>query len=355
MEEKENLEVQEEQSQEVETTETVEETQTEVEQVAEAEQEVEESVEENVDAEENTTEEVVDVKAEQKEEKTKKEKVKKEKIKKEKKVKEPKPAKEKQAKVEKPKKPTKAEKKAEAEAAREAEYAGLSDDELYAKIQTEKLVKRKKKNKIVTLVSLCFAFVLVVSVIIMAAVPVSLKPKCLESGFTEVRIYPGTTTTQVHFNEGSDAFDKFMDVYDDAFKQTYINALFTGTLFDYEIEEKYAAVPTIQNLTNNDTYIVKLKYDENQVFTYQNGKAYDSVYETKAWENKELTFKEVWFTLSQEEGMQTTTVYIAINNYPDSTSQTGYKTKNNLIKITTKGNTKLIYDAYEELYDLTQA
>lgn len=354
MEEKENLEVQEEKTEQ--QTDNAEETQVQAEENAETSENVEvtEEVAESVDVAEEKigeekAEEVVAEKTEPEQ------KPKKEKVKKEKKVKGPKPEKVKPVKVEKPKKKTAAEKKAEKEAAREAEYAGLSDDELYAKIQTEKLLKRKKKNKIVTLVSLCFAFVLVVSVIVMAAVPVSLKPKCLESGFTEVRIYPGTTTTQLHFNDESDAFDKFMDVYDEAFKQTYINALFSGTLFDYEIEEKYAAVPSISNLTNNDTYIVKLKYDEDQVFTYQNGKAYDSVYETKNWENTELTFREVWFTLSQEEGMQTTTVYIAINNYPDSSSNTGFKTSNNLIKITTKGNTKLIYDAYEELYDLVQA
>ncbi len=352
MEEKENLEVQEEKVEQ--QTDNAEENQVQAEENAETSENVEVTEEsaEGVDvAEEKVDEEKPEEAVAEKTEVEPKI----EKVKKEKKVKEPKPEKVKPVKVEKPKKKTAAEKKAEKEAAREAEYAGLSDDELYAKIQTEKLLKRKKKNKIVTLVSLCFAFVLVVSVIVMAAVPVSLKPKCLESGFTEVRIYPGTTTTQAHFSEGSDAFDKFMNVYDEAFKQTYINALFTGTLFDYEIEEKYATVPSISNLTNNDTYIVNLKYDEDQVFTYQNGKAYDSVYETKNWENTELKFREVWFTLSQEEGMQTTTVYIAINNYPDSSSNTGYKTSNNLIKITTKGNTKLIYDAYEELYDLAQA
>lgn len=351
MEEKENLEVQEKVEQQ---TDTAEETQVQTEGNVEVSENanVTEEVSENVEMTDGQS-------GEEKSEEAAIEKTeiepKKEKVKKEKKVKAPKPEKVKPVKVEKPKKKTAAEKKAEKEAAREAEYAGLSDDELYAKIQTEKLLKRKKKNKIVTLISLCFAFVLVVSVIVMAAVPVSLKPKCLESGFTEVRIYPGTTTSQAHFSEGSDAFDKFMDVYDEAFKQTYINALFTGTLFDYEIEEKYAAVPSVSNLTNNDTYVVMLKYDEDQVFTYQNGKAYDSVYETKNWENSKLTFREVYFTLSQEEGMQTTTVYIAINNYPDSSSNTGYKTSNNLIKITTKGNTKLIYDAYEELYDLAQA
>lgn len=272
--------------------------------------------------------------------------------KKTKKIKEKKPKKERPAK---PAKKTKAEKDAEKAAARQAEFEGLTDDEVYTKIQTEKLMKRKKKNKLVTLVSLCFAFVIAVSVIIMAAVPVSLNPKCLESGFSRVRLYAGTQTNPINFYEDSDGFEKFEEVYNKAFKQTYINALFTGTLFSYEIEEKYDAVPTIGTLTSNDTYIVYLKYDEDQVLTHQNGKVYESVYETKQWTNKELTFKEVWFNVSKEEGMQETTVYVAINNYPvfdQSGEQTGVKTEKNLVKITIKGNTKEIYDAWDEFEEL---
>ena len=43
-----------------------------------------------------------------------------------------------------------------------SEYEGLSDDELYAKIQTQKLLKKKQNKKIATIVGMGFAFVLAV-------------------------------------------------------------------------------------------------------------------------------------------------------------------------------------------------
>ena len=42
------------------------------------------------------------------------------------------------------------------------DFSGLSDDEIYAKVETERLLKRKKKSKILTVVALCFTFVLAV-------------------------------------------------------------------------------------------------------------------------------------------------------------------------------------------------
>lgn len=263
--------------------------------------------------------------------------------------------KQKPAKEPKPKKKTRAEKKAEQEAAREAEFANLTEDEIYTKIQTEKLVRRKKKNKLVTLISLCFAFVVAVSVIVMAAVPVSLKPKCIDAGFSRVQIYPGNGTEIKNCYKGSESFEKFMQVYDEAFSQPYISALFSGTLFSYEIEEKWEDVKTDQ-LTNDNTYVVHLFYSENQTLTYQNGKVYKSNYYVEKWPESTLTFTDVWFTLSEKEGMQETVVYIAINNYPNYVNgvlQEKPKTSGNFIKITVKGNTKLIIDAYDEIKKLS--
>ena len=267
-----------------------------------------------------------------------------------------KPKKQKPAKEPKPKKKTRAEKKAEEAAAKEAEYANLTEDEIYTKIQTEKLVKRKKRNKIVTLISVCFAFVVAVTVIVMSAVPVSLKPKCIDAGFSRVQIYPGTTTTKINCYKDSERFNEFVKVYNDAFSQPYISALFSGTLFSYEIEENWQDVPSITNLTNNNTYVVHLTYDEEQTLTHQNGKVYKSNYYVDKWPESTLTFTDVWFTLSENEGMQETTVYIAINNYPNYVNgvlQDNPKTTGNLIKITVKGNTKLIYDACDDIEKLS--
>lgn len=332
-------------NEEVAIVETAEENQEQVVENAENSGEMSEEETQNEDVEAQSFDESVkNDTTKEKPKKVKKVKVQKQKVEKPKKE-----------KLQKPAKKTKAQVLAEKQAEREAEFASLSDDEKYVKIQTEKLLKRKKKNKIVTLVSLCFAFVLAVSVIVMAAVPVSLKPKCIDSGFSRVQIYPGTTTTNINCYKDTDRFEKFMEVYDEAFSQPYITALFSGTLFSYDIEEKWSNVPTVDNLTNNDTYIVHLTYSQNQILTNQNGKVYKSNYWVEKWPDTKLTFTDVWFELSKNEGMQETTVYIAINNYPKFSDGefSGYKTEGNLVKITVKGNTKLIYDACDEIKSLS--
>ena len=108
----------------------------------------------------------------------------------------------------------------------------LSEDELYAKIQTEKLLKRKQNKKMATFVGMCFAFVLAVVVIVLAAVPVSLKPRCVDSGFASVALFPGTTNG-VSYTQGEDGYKEFMKYYDKSF---------SGSLYSYDIEEKYEDV-----------------------------------------------------------------------------------------------------------------
>ena len=237
----------------------------------------------------------------------------------------------------------------------EEDLSNLSDDELYAKIQTQKLLNRKKRNKIATLIGLCFAFVLAVCLIVLAAVPVSLRPRCLDDGFASVAVYPGTTSSGVNFAEGSEGYNEFMKLYDKAFSQSYISAIFSGSLFSYEIEEKWDAVPTLASLTADNTWIDHLKYAENQVFTYQNGKTYNSNYYTNRWPSNELTFTDVYFEISKENGLQETTVYVIINNYPVFTTNedTGElemtSTKSNLIKVFVKANTNVLYDNWDDL------
>ena len=97
-------------------------------------------------------------------------------------------------------------------------YEGLSDDEIYTKMQTEKLVQRKKKRKIITAVAMGFAFLLAFVVIILATVPVSLKPNCIDNNYTEVRLYNGGTSIDsaaatIIKEKEPERFEKFKKVF----------------------------------------------------------------------------------------------------------------------------------------------
>lgn len=228
----------------------------------------------------------------------------------------------------------------------------LSEDELYAKIQTEKLLKRKQSKKMATFIGMCFAFVLAVVVIVLAAVPVSLKPKCVDSGFASVALFPGTTNG-VSYTQGEEGYKEFMKFYDKSFSQSYISAIFSGSLYSYDIEEKYEDVNkvlgTSGELISNNTYYVRLRYAEEQVFTHQNGKAYVSNYSNSKWADGKLTFTDVYVVVNNTSGFQKTEVYVVVN-YPDF-DEDGNKvgTKKRLITITVKANTYEIYNAWSDL------
>lgn len=244
-----------------------------------------------------------------------------------------------------------------------SEYEGLSDDELYAKIQTQKLLKKKQNKKIATIVGMGFAFVLAVVIIILAAVPVSLKPRCMVDGFDSVALYPGNSNG-VSYSEGEDEYNEFMKVYDKAFSQPYISAIFSGSLFSYNIEETSDLPSTVigagGSLIQNNTYYVRLRYSQEQVLTYQSGKVFESKFysgkDDELWSGKysggKLYFTDVYFEVNQTSGIQETNVYI-VAIYPDKVNDNDkIVTKEYIVKITVKANTYAIYDAWDDLVDL---
>lgn len=299
---------------------------TEVEQVENAEKPVvEEATDVEANVEEVQTEKTEEVSVQEKQAKTKAVKEKKQKVKKE-----------------------KSKKKTEEDM---SQYEGLSDDELYAKIQTQKLLKRKQQKRTATLIGMCFAFVLALVVIILAAVPVSLKPNCMEKGFYSVALYPGTTASGGSFYEGEDKYKQFIKAYDKAFSQPYIAAIFSGSLFSYDIEENMATVSSVigpgGSLVQNNQYYVRLRYAEEQKLTNRNGKLYKSRLSNSTWDGK-LTFTEVYFEVSQKAGIQETKVYVVANGYPVKNGDTT-TIESRIITITVKADTHAIYNVWADL------
>lgn len=300
---------------------------TEVEQVENAEKPVvEEATDVEANVEEDQTEKIEEVSVQEEQTKTKAGKEKKQKVKKE-----------------------KSKKKTEEDM---SQYEGLSDDELYAKIQTQKLLKRKQQKRTATLIGMCFAFVLALVVIILAAVPVSLKPNCMEKGFYSVALYPGTTASGGSFYEGEDKYKQFIKAYDKAFSQPYIAAIFSGSLFSYDIEDNMATVSSVigpgGSLIQNNQYYVRLRYAEDQKLTNRNGRLYKSIWSNSTWDGK-LTFTEVYFEVSQKAGIQETKVYVVANGYPITDKKGTTTIESRIITITVKADTHAIYNVWADL------
>ena len=224
-------------------------------------------------------------------------------------------------------------------------YEGLSDDEIYTKMQTEKLVQRKKKRKIITAVAMGFAFLLAFVVIILATVPVSLKPNCIDNNYTEVRLYNGGTSIDsaaatIIKEKEPERFEKFKKVFDKSFAQSCLSGLFSGALFSYDIEEEHELFSVaMSSLYNSKQKFVGLTYNKARKVTKQSGKVYYS--DRYANRNWSFSFTHAYITVNAESGFKSTKVYIPVS-YPDS------KEEEYVIIITVKANTKKIQDAWSD-------
>lgn len=226
----------------------------------------------------------------------------------------------------------------------EESYEGLSDDEIYTKLQTEKLLKRKKKKRIITSVAMGVAFAIAVVIIVLATVPVSLKPRCIGDDYTTVRFYNGTSLSgaEASFDADDDRFAQFEEVFDDSFGQSYLTALFSGSLFasSYEPEEKHQTFQTVANeLITNNTYFVRLSYSEPKTLTYQNGRTYISLYANSNFDGV-FTFTDIYIAVNNEDGFRDTKVYIPVY-YPSEEGEFA-------ITITVRANTYKIYEVWND-------
>lgn len=228
------------------------------------------------------------------------------------------------------------------------DFSGLSDDEIYAKVETQRLLKRKKRTKIATLIALCFTFVIAVCLICFSTIPVGLYPKCVSKNYEMISFYPGTISSGFAFEDGTKGANAFNKVLDKSFSEVYLTAIFSGKLGEYEIEEKYATNfddAISQDLVSSNTYYVAFEYGEDKVVLNKNGKKYVSKVSAKDDFDGTLKYKTAYLQVSDKDGFSDTAIYLSINNYPDST-------KNKTVKITVRANTYEIFKAWSDLYDI---
>lgn len=220
-----------------------------------------------------------------------------------------------------------------------------NNDELYAKIETEKLIKEKKKKNIFTIVFLAMVFVLAVVIICLASIPLNLKPSFLkdENNIGNVEIRVNETTTSI-INDGTAEFNEFNKVLNDAFGQTYFSALFNGSLGSVKIVEgdengDYLEATDFESDLNS--YVKFNLINEKSIIV--NGKEYSSKKQIKA---VPFTFDRVYLVLSDEGGIADASFY-AIVEYVDAEGNS-LKDGEYVVEIRTKGDTSKIVEHYTD-------
>lgn len=217
---------------------------------------------------------------------------------------------------------------------------GLTEDEVYAKLQTEKLVKSKNKRKIATIIGLVFAFALAVVIIVLAVVPVSLKPKCISADFNSVQFYENGSIKGAILKaqpEQKNEYDMFVKTFNSSFAQPYISAIFSGALSDYTVDEEINKDFSSAKNDLMSSKCILISYENPKILTNQNGSQYVTVYNIS---KEPLTFDKMYIVVNEEEGFKDTKIYLNVD-------YTSTKEKDNaLVVITLRANTYKIFEKW---------
>lgn len=197
----------------------------------------------------------------------------------------------------------------------------------------EVALRKKKTNRIVAFSLLGLVLVIVVLIIVGACVPVNLKPYLIGSP-DRVTIY-NQTSTYGEFDADQQKYSQFMEEFDDVFEASFLVAMFSGRLGDYQITgqaENTLLSSVISNLQSG--YYVEFKYDLPQTLTYNDGSAYNDIYNN----NRTLSFTSLYFAISQTDELVDLEIYVGVK-YSDDENASTYA-----VKVTQKANTYSLYE-----------
>ena len=221
----------------------------------------------------------------------------------------------------------------------------LTDDELYTKIQTEKLLKNQKIKKISMISVLSVVFALAVVIICLASIPLNLKPSFLDNNYVarvyiNGNVYSGTLSSEQNATE----YNNLRNLIDDTFNQTYFSGLFNGSLIGYNISETPRQTlssfnSTLQNDNSND--YVRFEFSEPQILRNKDGSAYSSRLDRNV---NSFEFDEAYMMLSDEEGSTSITFYFVVKYIRENMTEEDINGLTEyVISMTTVGDTYEIF------------
>ena len=225
----------------------------------------------------------------------------------------------------------------------------VTDDELYAKIETEKMLKSKRNKNIIMITSLALVLAVVIVVICLATIRVNLKPNFLSDTNYRASIYINgePETGEMSNSSQTENFNEFNKLLDDAMSQTYFAGLFNGSMFNYSItENKNNTHANFESETLKDSSYVILEFIEPQTLLNHDGSVYSSHINSSV---TSFEFTEVYMMLNEEEGVQNIDFYV-VTEYRRTDGEDiglGGVTGDYVIRITTQGDTSALFDRYD--------
>lgn len=190
-------------------------------------------------------------------------------------------------------------------------------DNILKSVSDDILEKRKKRRMITFSVLSAICLALVITVITMSVVKINLMPYFVQPS-TKIEVVVNgehTATFNKTLSEGN--YNKLVKEIEDSFDKVYLNALFSGEAGGYGIKETtdkfYSSYSDGVGSGKSSSLSSKLgknyihyQYDELQTLKTSKGRNYTSVYATG---NNTIEYRDVYFTISQEDEWTETTFY----------------------------------------------
>ena len=229
----------------------------------------------------------------------------------------------------------------------EVKNEAVVDDDLYAKIETEKLVKEKKRKKITTIVFLSVVFVLAVVIICLASIPLNLKPSYFKTGDYQANVFINghsvTGAMSPSDDESNVDYNELVGVFNSAFQQTYFSALFNGSLSGVTLRENKVTYDNFYSDNLSGGSYVRFEFNEAKTLLNASGNVYKSTQNRQA---EPFTFDEAYLLISDEDGVQDASFYVVVRYLNSDGEELTNFTGEYVIQIETKANTSVIFEHY---------
>ena len=197
-----------------------------------------------------------------------------------------------------------------------------------------KTKKPMSKANLWATIVMCVLGVLAVVTIVMAIVPKSYAIEMPKTNPNYIYIYQGSTTPKVTLYEDTDKdlYDELLDAFNGSFSQSALSALFQKELGN-TIEYNYIGSKTLSNITSSNDFVLGFVYSDVQTL-YKDGKPYanDALMSNANYTDGVVTFKKLWITVNQVDGVGQVKFYVQ-KMVSEGSSESTYA----ILEITTKG------------------
>ncbi len=199
-----------------------------------------------------------------------------------------------------------------------------------------KTKKPMSKANLWATIVMCVLGVLAVVTIVMAIVPKSYAIEMPKTNPNYIYIYQGSTTPKVTLYEDTDKdfYDELLDAFNGSFSQSALSALFQKELGN-TIEYNYIGSKTLSNITNSNSndFVLGFVYSDVQTL-YKDGKPYanDALMSNANYTDGVVTFKKLWITVNQVDGVGQVKFYVQ-KMVSEGSSESTYA----ILEISTKG------------------